>query len=76
MSYTNNLSIQQTGADINTSISDHFLNKSVWTQGADNYRPIRSQKAHMGPKNWLVNLVTSMIGKFGKPYKQLAQAAQ
>jgi hypothetical protein len=76
MSYTNNIYTQQTGADINTSISGHFLRKGVWTQGADNYQPIRSRQASKGKKNWLVNLVASLIRKIGRPYTNYAQAAR
>ena len=76
MSYTNNTYIQQAGADINSSISDHFLRKGLWTQGADNYQPIRSRKARQGKKNWLVNLVASLIRKIGRPYTDFAEAAR
>jgi len=76
MSYTNNYYIQQAGADINTSISDHFLRKGIWSQNADYYQPTRSQKAPQGTNNWLGNLFASLIGKFGRPYKNFAQAAR
>jgi hypothetical protein len=76
MSYTNNYHIQQAGAGINTSISDHILRKGAWTQNADNYRPIRSRKSSREPKNGLANLVASLIGKFGQPHKNFAQAAR
>ena len=32
-------------ADINTSISDHFLGKGIYTLGADKYQPRRSRKS-------------------------------
>ena len=73
---TNNTYIQQAGTDINTSIHDHLLRKSVWTQGAGNYQPTRSHKASKGSNNWLSKLVASLIGNAGRPFSNATQAAR
>ncbi len=78
MFYTNsnNTYIQQAGADINTGIHNHILNKGLWTQETNTYQLTRSQKAPKGANNWLTNLAARLIGKSGRPFNAFAQAAR
>ena len=78
MFYTNsnNYTIQQAGTDINTSIHDHLLRKSVLTQGANTYQPIRSRKARKGSNNWLINLVAHPTGKTKRSFTNVTQTAR